>query len=347
MRVEEIIKYDPSFVIKYAASDDVAIKEVSGLASLKKLSDTKICFIKNIMFLKRYFASIEMQKAGNLGIIICDKLFNKIGPTELEELKSKAMFVATVANIDVAISYLSRPFYLEQASKSNPLVESKDAKIDPTAKIAPGVFLGENIEIGAKSEVYPGVVILAGSKIGASTVIFPNVTIYQNVIIGKNCRIHSGVIIGSDGFGYNFSEGIHHKVWHLGGVVIGDSVEIGANSTIDRGTFDDTEIGDGCKIDNLVQIAHNCQVGKGVVLCGQSGLAGSSSVGDFSVFGGRAALGPDRSVGSGCQVAGAALITSNLPDGAVVAGHPARPLNEWLKGVAYLRRESMKVRPND
>ena len=156
--------------------------------------------------------------------------------------------------------------------------------------------------------------------------------------IGNSCRIHSGTTIGSDGFGYHFKNGEHHKIWHFGGVVIEDNVEIGANCSIDQGTFSPTFIQSGVKIDNLVQIAHNVNVAPGVILCGQVGLAGSSEVGAFSVLGGKAGLADGKKIGQASQVAGAGMVLSDIGEGSKVGGHPARPLNEWLKGVAFLRR---------
>jgi len=155
--------------------------------------------------------------------------------------------------------------------------------------------------------------------------------------------LHSGVVVGSDGFGYTFHQGQHKKIWHMGGVSIQDDVEIGSNSTIDMGTFSPTIIGSGTRIDNLVQVAHNVKIGKGCVLCGQSGIAGSAVLEDFVVLGGRAAVGPDVHLGMGCQLAGGSKVTDSAiwPAGSKLGGHPARDLKEWLKGLAYLRKVSL------
>lgn len=172
--------------------------------------------------------------------------------------------------------------------------------------------------------------------------IFSNVVVYRNVKIGKSVRIHANCSIGSDGFGYNFFKGQHLKVWHMGSVIIEDQVEIGANSCIDGGTFSPTVIGHGTKIDNQVQIGHNCRLGRGVIMCGQSGLAGSCIIGDYTVMGGRAAVAPGIIIGKAAQVAGNAGVISNVGDGEVVGGFPARDIKEWMKGIALVRKLSLK-----
>ena len=190
----------------------------------------------------------------------------------------------------------------------------------------------------------PGTVILPHSEIGDNTKIFSNVSIYPFTKIGKNCRIHSGTVIGSDGFGYTFHQGNHVKIWHMGGVDIRDDVEIGSNSSVDAGTFSPTIIGSGTRIDNLVQIAHNVKLGRGCVICGQAGIAGSAVLEDYVVMGGRAAVGPDSFIGMGTQIAGGAKVneSANWPAGSKLGGHPAKDLKEWMKGVAYLRTMSLK-----
>ncbi len=347
MELEQLRQYEDSLKCLYCDGDEqefLSQWDIVGLSSFKTLHDNHLCFVKNNKFWLRLLSVLESQdQPSQMGLVIDEKFAEKLKTDQVQWEKCQHFFAAvlSVANVDLAISKLSLPFYELQYEGMQDLVDGRQmgsASIDPTAKISQNVFIGENVIIGAGVEILPGVVIMNGAKIGENTKLYPNITICENVEIGKNCRVHSGTVIGSDGFGYNFHQGIHHKVWHLGSVVIGDDVEIGSNVSVDRGTFDNTFIGNGTKIDNQVQIAHNCNIGQGVVLCGQSALAGSSTVGDYCVFGGRAGLGPDFKLGKGCQVAAGAMISHDWPDGSVIAGHPARPLQEWMKGLAALRK---------
>ena len=283
----------------------------------------------------------ESPDVRKMGVVVEHDLWKSLEGKMLE----KAGFIATVRNISLSLSKLSKPFY-EQAMKNHQdLIDGRQmdrTEIHPTVWIAQGVFVGEDVKIAEDVRIHPQVVILSGCEIGAGTEIFPHVTLYQRVRIGKSCRIHAGSVIGSDGFGYHFDKGIHHKIWHMGGVEIRDFVEIGSNATIDGGTFAKTFIGEGCKIDNGVQVSHNCLLGKGVVLCGHSALSGSVVVGDYSVLAGKVGVRDNCNLGENCQVAAGSIVISNWPSGSVIGGYPARPLNEWLKGAAYVRRQSLR-----
>jgi UDP-3-O-[3-hydroxymyristoyl] glucosamine N-acyltransferase len=240
---------------------------------------------------------------------------------------------------------LSLPFYQNIKESWNDEVDGRQmgtVDIDPSSWIAQHVFIGKDVVIGKNVRIYPGVRILSGSSIGDDCELFPGVTIYQNVKIGNAVRIHGNTTIGADGFGYNFRDGIHHKLWHMGGVIIGDNVEIGANSCVDGGTFSPTLIGAGSKFDNHVQVGHNCIIGSGVILCGHVAIGGSSELGDFTVFGGKSGMGHAMKLGKACQVGGGALVNRDWPDGSVLGGHPARPLKEWMKGLAYVRNQVSK-----
>ena len=182
---------------------------------------------------------------------------------------------------------------------------------------------------------------MSGSVIGEGTTLYPNVTIYPKVEIGVQTRIHSGTVLGADGFGYEYDGGVHHKIWHCGGVKIGNHVEIGANSCVDGGAFYPTQVGDGCIIDNHVQIGHNAEIGRLVVVCGHTAISGSARIGDGVVFGGKSGIGPNMELGPGCQVAGGALVNCDWPAGVKLGGHPARELGQWMKGLAYIRKMSL------
>lgn len=315
----------------------------SSIADLKSISENSLFFIKDKKFYNKWKSKSDL-KAINASVLIEKKFYEKLSPEEIEELATVFQSISTVDNVPVAMSLMSEPFYHEKSHSWNDVVDSRQmgtSIIDPSADIAQNVFIGSNVSIGKNVKIYPGVVINSNSVIGDNTVLFANTTIYQNVKIGKNCRIHSSTVIGADGFGYNFHQGIHLKIWHMGGVIIGDNVEVGANSCIDQGTFSPTIIGNGTKIDNQCQVGHNCELGTGVIMCGHVAIGGSSKIGDYTVFGGKAAAGHDIELGKACQVAGACMVNSSWPDNSILGGHPARPLKEWLKGIAYLRKQSL------
>jgi len=272
------------------------------------------------------------------------KYFDLLDESTKTTLTDKAKFLATIADVNIGMSLLSKPFYDEKIGHPNDIVDGRQmgsAVVDSTAWIAQGAFIGENVIIGANVKIHPGVILMSGVEIHEGTEIFANSVIYRNVKIGKHVRIHGNCTIGADGFGYNFKNGEHLKVWHMGSVIIHDNVEIGAGTCIDSGTFSPTIIGAGSKIDNQVQIGHNCRLGRGVIICGQSGLGGSCTLGDYAVLGGKAALANGISIGKAAQVAGNAGVIGNVDDGEVVGGFPARDIKEWMKGVAYIRKHSL------
>lgn len=311
-----------------------------GITDLSQMLEGHFIFLKN----KNYYQEWLLKKSKTIGVVIDVKYFQSLSNEQQGELKNHSSFIATVADVNLAMSFFSKSFYDLKYKNPNDVVDGRQmgtAIIDPTAWIAQGVFVGENVQIGANVKLHSGVVIMSGVCVGENTEIFSNSVIYRNAQIGKHVRIHSNCSIGADGFGYNFHKGEHLKVWQMGSVIIHDQVEIGANSCVDAGTFSPTVIGPGCKFDNQVQIGHNCKLGRGVILCAQAGIAGSTSVGDYTVLGGQAGIANGLSVGKGVQVAAASGVTHNIGDGEVVGGFPARNIKEWMKGIAYLRKLSL------
>ncbi|PIP94821.1 MAG: UDP-3-O-(3-hydroxymyristoyl)glucosamine N-acyltransferase [Bdellovibrio sp. CG12_big_fil_rev_8_21_14_0_65_39_13] len=258
---------------------------------------------------------------------------------------SKFQNIFTIDDPAVALAKWSEEFFRAARADDNDFVDGRQmgtAKIHPTALIAQNVFIGKNVVIGANTKIASGSVIYSHSVIGDNCEIYSNVTIYQNVHLGNHCRIHAGTVIGADGFGYVFHQGSHLKIWHFGGARLGNYVEIGANSCVDGGTFSPTLIGNGTKLDNHVQIGHNCQLGTGVIICGHVAIGGSTKIGDYTVFGGKSGSGDNYNIGAQCQIAGGALVNCDWPDKSIVGGHPARPLKEWMRGLAYLRKVSLR-----
>ena len=222
------------------------------------------------------------------------------------------------------------------------------AGIHPTAVIGRGATLGANVTVG------PYAIIGDGASIGESTVVDAHVVIGPGVPIGSQCRLwpgvtvcsgsilgsrviaHPGVRIGSEGYGYVFARGAHQKIPHVGRCIVHDDVDIGANSTIDRGSIDDTVIGAGTKIDNLVQIGHNCRVGRLCLIMSQVGIAGSTSLGDGVIVAGQAGIGGHLEIGDKAQVAAQAGVIGDVPAGETWSGYPARPHRESLRASAAL-----------
>jgi UDP-3-O-[3-hydroxymyristoyl] glucosamine N-acyltransferase len=342
MKLPDILKFDST--LKIIANNEWP-EEILAISALDALLPKSLIFIKNAKFLKKFMPEIDKAISLEVGLIIDETFYGMISAAD-RLLLAKLPWIATSSNLALTLTNLSKPFYDQKMSGLNTQVDGRQmgtTDIDPTARISQNVFIGEYVKIGANVEILPGTIIMPHVTIGDNTKIYPNVTIYPFTSIGKNCRFHSNVVIGSDGFGYTFNQGQHKKIWHMGGVVIHDDVEIGSNTSIDMGTFSPTVIQSGTRIDNLVQIAHNVKIGKGCVLCGQVGIAGSAILEDYVVLGGRAALGPDAHLGMGTQVAGGGIVTDGTfwPAGSKIGGHPARDLKEWMKGLAYVRKMSL------
>ena len=212
------------------------------------------------------------------------------------------------------------------------VVLGEEVRIEPYAVIGRGTRIGDRVRIGAHTTLG------AGCTVGADTVLHPQVTLYPGVEVGERCTLHSGVRLGSDGFRFVFMNGGHRKMPQVGGCRIGNDVEIGANTTVDRGSVGDTVIGDGSKLDNLVQVGHNVKLGRHVLVVAQVGLSGSTTVGDGVVLGGQAATSGHLTIGAGARVAGRGAVTADVPPGETVSGYPARPHREAMKAQAALFR---------
>lgn len=343
MKLQELVKLDAS--LKLAKNSEWP-EEILAISAFDGLAANSVVFVKNAKFLEKFRPNIDKAVSLKIGAIVDEKFFNMVN-AELKAEMDKLPWIITSTNVALSLTTLSKPFYDRKMKGVNTQVDGRQmgtVEIDPSAYIAQNVFIGEHVKIGAGVEIMPGTVILPHSEIGDNTKIYPNVSIYPFTRIGKNCRIHAGTVIGSDGFGYTFNQGQHMKIWHMGGVIIHDDVEMGSNCSIDAGTFSPTIIGSGTRLDNLVQIAHNVKLGRGCIVCGQGGVAGSAVLEDYVILGGRAAIGPDSHLGMGTQVAGGAKVNEGAiwPAGSKLGGHPAKDLKEWMKGVAWVRTMSLK-----
>ncbi len=239
--------------------------------------------------------------------------------------------------------------------KLHPRIEASpgihpSAVLGPGAVVAPGAHIGPFVSIGAGARVGAGTFIDAGSVIGDYVVIgerctiHPHVTVYRDVTIGREVVLHSGVVIGADGFGYVLNDGIWENFPQIGRVEIGDRVEIGANACVDRAALGVTRIGDGTKLDNMVHVGHNCQIGRNVVVAAQTGFSGGVIVEDYAVIGGQVGIGDKARIESGAVLgSGSGVLTSKIVRaGQPMWGTPARPLRQHLQELAVLSRLAKK-----
>jgi UDP-3-O-[3-hydroxymyristoyl] glucosamine N-acyltransferase len=212
------------------------------------------------------------------------------------------------------------------------------ARVGAGTSIHPFAVVGAGTVLGARCRLYPGVVVGRDCRLGDDVTLYPNVVVYDGTTLGDRVVVHGNAVLGADGFGYRFHDGKHAKVPQLGHLEIGDDVEIGACTTIDRGTFQATRVGPGTKIDNLVQIGHNSQIGRHNMIVSQVGIAGSSSTGDYVVLAGQAGIVGHVHIGDGAMVGGQAGVARDVPAGQRVLGSPALPEREQKRIFVLLER---------
>jgi UDP-3-O-[3-hydroxymyristoyl] glucosamine N-acyltransferase len=289
-------------------------KKVFDIATLEKGDETQISFLNS----GQYFEKFSASKAG---FCFAEEKYASKAPQGMTALTHKNPYFA-YAKIAEAFYEAKLPEFSE-----GKLIHPS-AKIGEGTKIAPNAYIGKDVEIGKNSFVGPGASILDGCRIGDNSLINAGAVV-SFAEIGSNCIIFAGAKIGQDGFGFAHNAGVNHKIIQLGIVKIGNFVEVGANSCIDRGAIENTEIGDGTKLDNLVQIAHNVIIGRGTVIAGCSAVAGSTRIGNFVQIGGNSSVGGHISIGDGAKIAGMSGIMRDIPPMQVVAGIPALPIKKW------------------
>lgn len=253
------------------------------------------------------------------GAIIISKEFANLVPKDTKILLS--------ANPHLSFAYISKLF-------AKPLITEpkKPPKIAKSATIMPNVYIGSGVEIGEEVVIMAGAFIGDNVRVGDFTLIHPNAVIYNDCVIGKKCHLLANCVIGSDGFGYAHTDaGEHYKIYHNGNVVLEDGVEIGACTTIDRAVFDSTIIRAGSKVDNLVQVGHNCKVGQNCLIVAQTGLSGSSELGKNVVMGGQSATSGHLKIGDFATIAARGAAVKDLPGGQVYGGAPVMPQRDWLR----------------
>ena len=293
------------------------------------------------------FATADAAKPGDLTFAENEEFFAAAENSPATAVIADARFTSTkkivirVTQPRVAFAKAIAVFFPEPklpAGIHSTAVVAKSAQVDPTVHIGPHCLVGERVKLGANVVLQSGNSVGNDAVLGDDVNLFPNVTIYPRTQIGKRVRIHAGAVIGSDGFGYVLDGGIHRKVLQIGNVVIGDDVEIGANVTVDRGALGSTVIGKGTKIDNLVQVAHNVQIGEHCIIISQVGIAGSTKIGNYVILAGQAGLAGHLKIGNQAIVAAQAGVMLDIPDGGKWLGSPAQPDKEFKRQVVALRR---------
>ncbi len=293
------------------------------------------------------------EKAGPGDITFLDKQPNEV---DLTRCTASAVIVAlnwpgscdggpALVRVECPIEAFAHVFKRLRGLEEPPLQGiHPTAVIDPTAQLAPDVavgahaYIGKNVRIGERSIIGAGTVVGNDCSIGADCVLHPRVVVYPRTVLGNRVVVHAGAVLGADGFSYrSTSRGVVH-IEHLGRLIIEDDVEIGANATIDRGTFEDTRISRGTKIDNLVQIAHNCTIGPNNMIAAQVGIAGSTSTGECVIIGGQAGIKDHLSIGDRVMIAAMAGVIADVDSDTTVIGIPALPEREAYKTYTVFRK---------
>ena len=306
-------------------------RRISNIAPLDTAAAADISFLDKARFLD----ALAVTRAGACFI---SPLFEAKAPPGLPILVTPEPYRAFVA-----VTRALFPEALRPSSLFGVKGRSKDAHVHPTARLEANVTVDPLAVIGADAEVGAGTVIAVGAVIGPGVCIGRDCAIgagatIQHALIGDRVIIHPGTRIGQDGFGYLPSPQGHQKIPQTRRVIIQDNVEIGANSTIDRGSSRDTIIGEGTKIDNLVQIGHNCSIGRHCIIVSQTGISGSVKVGDYVMMGGQVGVADHFTIGDRAMLAARSGVISDVPAGARYNGWPAQPAREWLRGVSWVRR---------
>jgi UDP-3-O-[3-hydroxymyristoyl] glucosamine N-acyltransferase len=296
---------------------------LTGFAPADRAKPGDLTFAEN----EDYFARAEQSAAS---AIIVDGPFKSASKVLIRVPSARIAFARVLP------LFFPEPQYAPGVHAS--AVVAASAQVDPTVHIGPFCVLGENVRLGPRCVLQGGNHLGPDCHLGAEVHLFPNVVLYSRTEVGDRVRIHSGSVIGADGFGYVPDAGAHRKVPQIGNVLIREDVEIGANVTIDRGALGPTIIGRGTKIDNLVQIAHNVMVGEHCLIVSQAGIAGSTKLGNYVVLGGQVGLAGHIKIGNRALVAAQSGVMHNIPDGEKWFGYPAQPDRQTKRQIIALQQ---------
>lgn len=303
---------------------------IYGISGIKEATQGEISFLAN----PRYFPLLEKTNASAIIVPF------EIGKTQRNIIRCE--------NPSLAFSKLISEVFASQVHSLKGIhptaIISDDAKIGNNVSIGPYAVVEGKAQIGDNTVIHSGCFIGRETVIGCDCLFYPNITVRERVIIGENVIVHSGSVIGSDGFGFAQVDGMHQKIPQIGTVVIENNVEIGANVTIDRARFEKTIIGEGTKIDNLVQIAHNVIIGKHCIIVSQAGISGSTELKDRVILAGQAGIAGHLTIGEGSVVTAKSGVPKSIPPHTVVFGYPAKPQETALRINAIVQRLPLYVK---
>jgi UDP-3-O-[3-hydroxymyristoyl] glucosamine N-acyltransferase len=302
--------------------------EYAGVATLSSATAREISFLTN----SKYETEAAASAAG--AIVCAPDAAGRLAGTFKGQIFTSREPYAVFARLSQYFFQVDHRF----SGRSESAFVDVTAKVSPTATLFPFVYVGPGAEIGAGAVLYPGAFVGAGSTVGADAILYPNSVVREGCRVGDRCILNPGAVVGGDGFGFAPSGRENIKIPQIGGVVLGEDVEIGSNSSIDRAAFDNTVIGAQTKIDSLVQIGHNVRVGESCFLAGQTGVAGSTTVGNRVTLAGQVGVAGHISIADGVTVLAQSGVSKDLPKAGVYGGTPVRPHMDWLREVATISR---------
>jgi len=301
--------------------------DITGVSGIEQARAGQLTFFAN----RKYAPALRETKAS--AVILGERDDAEVPPT-VARLRARNPYFAFARVVELFVPERAATPGLHRLADVSP-----SATVAPDASVAAFVSIGDGARIGARTTIYPHVTIGAGAIVGDDCVLHASVSIRERVVLGNRVVVQDGAVIGSDGFGFaRRDDGTHHKIPQIGGVVVEDDVEIGANSTIDRPAVGETRIGAGTKIDNLVQIAHGVTLGRDVLLAAQVGVAGSTTIEDRVTLAGQVGVAGHLTLGAGVIATAQTGIPNSVDAGAFISGYPAIDNRDWLKASAIFRR---------